>query len=97
MMSAPGYKRGLSHSHNQCPGPRMGVKMKLLLFLTATISLGDQAAAASFGHQTSATSLGDQTVITSLDEVPLNVRRCWGGVVAKGDTENVYSFVTFSV
>merc|ERR1719385_150661 len=37
----------------------MGVKMKLLLFLTATISLGDQAAAASFGHQTSATSLGE--------------------------------------
>merc|ERR1719175_181252 len=37
----------------------MGVKMKLLLFLTATISLGDQAAAASFGHQTSANSLGE--------------------------------------
>ena len=79
--------------------------MKLLLFLTATISLGDQAAAASFGGQTSATSLGDQTVATSIDEVLLkilrtfwlNVRRCWGGVVAKGDTENVYSFVTFSV
>ena len=26
LISAPGYKRGLDHSHNQCLGPEIGVK-----------------------------------------------------------------------
>ena len=65
MMSAAGYKRGLSHSHNQCLKPKMGVKMKLLLFLTAAASLGDQSAATSLDEQAAAAPLGEQTTTTS--------------------------------
>ena len=40
MISAAGYKRGLSHSHTQYLGPEMGVKMMLLLLLLMASSEG---------------------------------------------------------